>query len=147
LLDWARDNPALASLGALVIPLVLGILIDDWRHSFWPCDEDSNPKWGGAIAELALLPRHLFRFMYDEYYYYVEFDGNSFLAVGFSGLFVFLNYLRTNLHQVSGRSVIVVVAFTLVASVALWRSYHVALNSFFDDLGITARSYREGNRC
>ncbi|TMI81293.1 MAG: hypothetical protein E6H04_07155 [Bacillati bacterium ANGP1] len=150
LLDWARGNPALASLGVLVIPLVLGILVDDWRHSFWPCDEDSNPKWGGAIAQLAVLPRHLFRFMYDEYYYYVEFDGNGFLAVGFSGSFVFLNYLRTNLLPLSRQSIVVALLILAVSATLfrfLWRSWHKALDEFFDDLGSTARSHREGNRC
>ena len=91
LLHWAKDNTVLASLAVLAIPLVFGILLDDWRHGFWPCHEDEDPRWEIGIAQLAGLPSHLFRFMYDEYYYYVEFDGNGFLAVVFSWPLLFIN--------------------------------------------------------
>jgi hypothetical protein len=140
-LNWSRDNVALATLAAIAIPLIFGILLDDWRHGFWPCREDDDPRWQEATTQLARLPSHLFRFMHDEYYYYVEFDGNSFLAVGFSGLFVLLNYLRTNALMLSWHSVIIVAIHLFVPAVLLiflWRSYNEALNNFFEDLSATA---------
>jgi hypothetical protein len=132
---WAKDNAALASLGALTIPLVLAILLDDWRHCFWPCREDTARWENGATKKLARMPSHLFRFMYDEYYYYIEFDGNSFLAVGFSGLFVFLNYARTSLPGWGG--IIILIVSSLLGTF-LWRSWNRGLENFFEDLNETS---------
>lgn len=69
--------------------------------------------------------------MYDEYYYYVEFDGNSFLAVVFSGTFLFLNYTRTSLPGWGG--IIILVASTLLGAF-LWRSWNEGLANFFEDV-------------
>lgn len=132
---WAKDNAALASLGALAIPLIFGILLDDWRHCCWPCREDATRWPGDATKKLANMPSHLFRFMYDEYYYYVEFDGNSFLAVAFSGVFVFLNYARTSLPGWGGIAILIVSA---MLSSFLWRSWTEGLENFFDDLNETS---------
>ena len=142
-LAWARYNAALASLGALVVPLILGVFLDDWRHGFWPCHEDKDKRWEKAFARLAGLPTHLFRFMYDEYYYYIEFDGNSFLAIGFSGLFVFVNYLRVNAWGASTG------AFLLLLGPALlcwffWRSWNGSLREFFEDVEGAARHHPGG---
>ncbi len=72
--------------------------------------------------------------MYDEYYYYVEFDGNSFLAVGFSGLFVFVNYVRVSAwHATIGAFLLLLIVPALVCWF-LWRSWYDSLRGFFDDL-------------
>lgn len=143
LFEWVRHNAVLTSLAFLVVPLVFGILLDDWRHDFWPCREDET-RWdaqGREMKWLAGLPKHLFRFMYDEYYYYVEFNGNSFLAIGFSGLLVFVNYLRTSASLNSPHwivpALIILVVPTLLCCF-LWRSYNLALLGFFDDLKTVA---------
>ena len=72
--------------------------------------------------------------MYDEYYYYVEFDGNSSLAVGFSGLFLFLNYIRTDLPKWGAITILVV---SVALSLFLWRSWTKGLKDFFEDLDET----------
>jgi len=138
LLQWARDNPVLVSLGALAIPLIFGVLLDDWRHGFWPCREDEDARWCDGIGQLAQLPKHLFRFMYDEYYYYVEFDGNSFLAVGFSGPFVFINYLRVSAWHANGVAVSLLLVPALLC-LFFWRSWNKALTGFFEDLEATVQ--------
>lgn len=131
MVNWAKDNAVLASLVAITIPLVLGILLGDWRHGFWPCREDD--RWEDETQkDLACLPSHLFRFMYDEYYYYVEFDGNSSLAVALSGLFVFLNYLRTS----EGAAILALIV-SAILSWLLWRSWNKSLAEFFEDVRIT----------
>ena len=140
LLLWAKENPALASLSVLTIPLILGILLDDWRHNFWPYREDDTRWDAEAIEKLAQLHSHLFRFMYDEYYYYIEFDGNSSLAIGFSGLFLFLNYARTDLPGWGG---IIILIVSALLSAFLWRSWKKSIEDFFEDLEKTGVASRK----
>jgi hypothetical protein len=143
LVEWLRHNAVFTSLAFLVVPLVFGILLDDWRHDFWPCREDET-RWdpqGREMKWLAGLPKHLFRFMYDEYYYYVEFDGNSFLAVGFSGLFVLAEYLRTSASLYSTHWIVPALTLLIVPTLLcwfLWRSWNRALSGFFGDLKTVA---------
>ncbi len=78
--------------------------------------------------------------MYDEYYYYVEFDGNSFLAVAFSGILMFFNYLRISAWHFSVSAVILLVVPGLLCWF-LWVSYRRALRDFFEDLRTTAATH------
>jgi hypothetical protein len=139
LLRWARDNVVLTSLGVLVVPLIFGILLDNWRHDLWPCHEDKDDRWDRGLEALTELPTHLFRFMYDEYYYYVEFNGNTCLAIGFSGIVVLANAWVSGslftLHSVP------LLAVPTLLCWFLWVSYKRALSGFFGDLSTTAHHY------
>jgi hypothetical protein len=130
LIRWAKYNATIASFLALVGPLLVGIVLDDIRHRI----EDSW-KWTDDHMEfLSELPDHLYRFMYDEYYYYVEFDGNSALALLFS--------------TVLGRTLwgptlnpAIFAALVLIFVFLAW-SWHSSLDDFFHDLKITAEHRR-----
>jgi hypothetical protein len=136
LFSWVNGNPGLASFGFLVLPLLLGILLDTWRHGFRPMREDD--KWEEGVRHLSQLPEFLFRFMYDEYYNYAEFEGNGALAGLFDLLavpYIFLTY-----GLVWGFSVLIAIA---LFTTFLWLSWEKSLREFFADLKDTATGYEE----
>lgn len=134
---WISKNPGTASFGVLTTPLVLGILLDTWRHGFWPMREDGRwPK--NAVRHLSQLPEFLYRFMYDEYYYYAEFEGNSALA----GLCDSLAVLYTwYIYGPYWALVVLIPAAGL--TLFLWISWRRSLSAFFEDLGDTAAGYED----
>jgi len=77
--------------------------------------------------------------MYDEYYYYVEFDGNGFLAA-LTWVFVFINYLRVHAWHVGVGAMLLLVVPALLC-LFFWHSWNQALTGFFDDLTAAARNH------
>jgi len=126
---WIGKNLGIASFGILVVPLFLGILLDMWRHGFWPMREDDDVRWNDGTVRLRRLPEFQFRFMYDEYYYYVEFEGNSALA----GLVDLLVVPYIWLAYGPCRAFIVLAAVALL-TVFCWVSRKRSLKEFFEDL-------------
>ncbi len=139
LFKWASENPTLASFGALVAPLLLGLVLDDIRHRI----EDNDERWAKEpwLKYLSVLPDHLFRFMYDEYYYYVEFDGNSAIGLALSATFSFL-YLSLAACGISTTPIVFLVVGLAIAAL-LWHNWSVGLDDYFKDLSIISSRYRE----
>jgi hypothetical protein len=140
LVCWIRNNLGLASFGLLVVPLVVGILLDMWRHAFWPLHEDEDDRWEVSTRRLSQLPEFLFRFMHDEYYYYVEFEGNSALALPFD-LVLVIPY--TLLTYGLGWTPLILLVVGLVLTRFLWVSYYRSLGEFFEDLEDTTTQYEQ----
>lgn len=81
MLACAQKNPILLSFGLLLVPLLAGVFADDLRHSY---EDGGMPD--SYLRDLKKLREYQFRFFHDEYYYYVEFDGNSAITLLFSAI-------------------------------------------------------------
>ncbi len=128
LLQFASQNPVLSSFVLLVIPLLAGVLVDDIRA----CFENVNLH-DKYLRHLKQLPEYQFRFFHDEYYYYVEFDGNAAIASFLSALGAGLYLVRFDGRQARGW--IVLLIFTALGAL-LWLNWKGLRREFLRDLEV-----------